>query len=104
MAARATVAAATTSPNRSRAAEPDRVAVAILAVAGFLAVLALLAWQLRAPASPRARTMILVRRVYETRVIETVVGAPQHGSSVTQSVSSAAPPYSLAPPAVTRAS
>jgi hypothetical protein len=46
--------------------------------------------------------MIVVRRVYETHVVETVVGAARGGNSVTQSVSSSAAALPAAP--VTRSS
>ncbi len=70
---------------------PDRITVALLALAGFLAVLALLAWQLSSSAAiAGAQPAIVLRRVYETTVIETIPGSGSGGggSSVTQSVSS----------------
>jgi hypothetical protein len=74
----------------------------MLTLAGFLAILALMAWQVRSsPARPPQR-MIVVRRVYETHVVETVVGAARGGNSVTQSVSSSAAALPAAP--VTRSS
>jgi uncharacterized membrane protein YgcG len=91
-------AAATTEPAPSPArarhrgeAGPDRLTVALLAVAGFLAVLALLAWQMSwSAASTGVRPAIVLRRVYENTVIETLQGSGSggRGSSVTQSVSS----------------
>ena len=74
----------------------------MLTLAGFLAVLALMAWQLGSGASGRPRGTVVVRRIYETRVIETVVGG-RGGSSITQSTSSSGPVAS-AGPATTRAS
>jgi hypothetical protein len=80
--------AAVTTTSRRRPTGPDRVTVMLLSLTVFLVILAVLAWQVRsAPARP-GRRMVVVRRVYETRVVETVVGAPGGGSSVTQSVSS----------------
>jgi hypothetical protein len=91
------VAVAAISASRARSSGPDGVTVTMLTLAGFLAVLALMAWQIRsAPARPRPR-MIVVRRVYETQVVETVVGATRRGSSVTQSVSSSAASLPAAP-------
>jgi hypothetical protein len=55
-------------------------------VAAFLGMLALLAWQFRATASTSGKPVMVLRRVYETRVIDTVPGSG--ASSVTQSVSS----------------
>jgi uncharacterized membrane protein YgcG len=79
--------AATT--RRRETAGPDRVTVALLTLASFLAVLALLAWQLRTSATVGMSPSPVARRVYQTTVVETVVGPSQRsGSSVTQSVSS----------------
>ncbi len=77
----------------------------LLSVAAFLVVLALLASQFQAAAAaPKPRVMVM-RRVYQTRVIETVVGAARSGPSVTQSVSSSgAPSASAAAAPVTRTS
>jgi len=67
---------------------PDRFTVALLTVASFLAVLALLAWQLRTASVVGARPETVVRRIYQDTVVETVVGPSQRrGLSVTQSVS-----------------
>jgi hypothetical protein len=64
--------------------------VVLLTLASFLAVLALLAWQLRTSATVPLSPAKMVRRVYQTTIVETVVGPSQRsGSSVTQSVSSA---------------
>ena len=61
----------------------------LLTLASFLAVLALLAWQLRTSPAPRMSPAKMVRRVYQTTIVETVVGPSQRsGSSATQSVSS----------------
>ena len=96
-------AAATTSGKRPHGAGPDGVTVTLLTVAGFLAILALLASQMRAPPARPARRVVVVRRVYETRVVETVVGGAGGGSSVTQSVSGT-PATALAPVPTTRSS
>jgi hypothetical protein len=63
----------------------------LFVLAAFLAVLALLAWQLKVGAGAPARSVILLRRVYQTRVIETVSGPSRGAPAVTQSVSSSAP-------------
>lgn len=79
--------AATTK--RRGVAGPDRLAVALVTLTSFLAVLALLAWQLRAGIAVHMTPAKVVRRVYQTTIFETVVGPSQRsGSSVTQSVSS----------------
>lgn len=97
---------ATTSPRRATvtAAAADGVAVMLLTMAAFLVIVALLAWQVRsAPAQPRPRVIVL-RRVYETRVVETVIGAAGERSTVTQSVSSSAPLASVSTGPTTRSS
>lgn len=60
------MAAATTS---RRAGVPDRLTVVIATVAAFLALLALLAWQFRSTPAVRPRPVVVLRKVYETRVI-----------------------------------
>jgi hypothetical protein len=93
-------------PARVRpAAGPDRLSVALFTTAAFLAVLALLAWQLRASPAVHTRPVSVVRRVYETTVVETVIGPSSKGggSSVTQSVSSSGS-YSSGSAARTRTS
>ena len=94
--------AATTEPRAGRGQSrrrstsgPDRLTVALFAAAGFLAVLALLAWQMNSsPAGPAPRPVIVMRRVYETRIVETIRrSAPgTGGTSVSQSVSSSGSP------------
>lgn len=73
----------------------DRLTIAMGSLAAFLIVLALLATQLghASPTHPSARA-VLVRRIYETKVVERVPAASAaHGtSSVTQSVSAAGAP------------
>ena len=97
-------AVATTSPRRgpTAAAGPDRITVMLLTLTVFLVILAVLAWQMRsAPPRPVHRTVVL-RRVYETRVVETVVGAAGGAGSVTQSVSSSGSAAGVAAAATTR--
>jgi hypothetical protein len=98
-------AAETTSRRASPARGPDGVTVTLLTVAGFLVILALLAWQMRSAPTHPARRVIVMRRIYETRVVETIVGGSRRGgSSITQSVSSSAPTSSLSTSPVTRSS
>ncbi len=87
-------------PGVRRASGPDRLTVWLLAGAAFLAVLALLAGQLRAgPSRTAAASVVVVRRIYETRIVETVpsAGGGAGGTSVSQSVSSSAAPTASAP-------
>ena len=66
---------------------PDRLTVALLSLAAFLTVLALLAGQFAASAAaPRPHRVVLVRTVYRTTVIETIAGG-SGGTSVSRSVS-----------------
>lgn len=75
---------------------PDRVTLLLLTLVAFLVVLALLASHLRATAAPAAaHPVVVLRKIYRTRVIAS--GGPA-GSSVTQSVSSSG---STAPAAAT---
>lgn len=76
----------------------------LLGLAAFLAVLALLASQLRASSTQgyTARATVL-RRVYLTKVIESIPG-PGAGTSVSQSVSSSGSSYSAAAPVTTHTS
>ncbi|HET9104673.1 MAG TPA: hypothetical protein VFN55_15075 [Solirubrobacteraceae bacterium] len=84
----------------------DRVTVLLSGLCAFLLVLAVLATQLPATPATHPRRVLLVRRVYRTTVVETVVNAPGPTVSsgpVTQSVSSSG--AAAAPPApTTRAS
>jgi hypothetical protein len=68
----------------------DRLTIAMGSLAAFLVVLALLATQLghASPTHPPARA-VLVRRIYETKVVERVpaTSAARSTNSVTQSVS-----------------
>ena len=72
---------------------------ALFVVAAFLAVVALLAWQLKSTPAAPTRPVILLRRIYQTRVIETVHGPSRGTPAVTQSVSSSgSAPAPAAPP------
>jgi len=71
----------------------DRLSVMLFSLAAFLSVLALLAWQLGQGArSAPARPVVLVRKVYETTVVEQVKGARPgpSGTSVSQTVAGTA--------------
>jgi hypothetical protein len=75
-------------PRRRATAGPDGAAVILLGLAAVLAVLAILAWQFRAtPSRTVTRPVVIVRRVYQTTVVETIRGGGSR-SSVSQSVSS----------------
>ena len=77
---------------------PDRLSVMLLGLAAFLAILALLAGQLRGNATHGYATRaVVLRRIYLTRVIDSGPG-PISGPAVSQSVSSSggyAPPAQL---------
>ncbi len=96
------MATATERPGRRLAAGPDRLSVVLFTLAGFLSVLALLSWQLTPAGVTRPRRVVAIRRIYEKRVVETIVGRAG-GSSVTQSTSSSGS-YGSPAPATTRAS
>jgi hypothetical protein len=85
---------------------PDRLTVALLTVTAFLFVLAMLATQLQAAPAPARHRVVLIRRIYETRVVQTIQGhggaGATGGNSVTQSVSSSG--ATAAPAPTTRAS
>lgn len=70
----------------------DRLTIAMVSLAAFLIVLALLATQLShaGPSRPSARA-VLLRRIYETTVVERVPASSsaRNTSSVTQSSSGA---------------
>lgn len=76
----------------------------LLTLTVFLVMLAVLAWQMRSASAGPVHRIVLVRRVYETRVVETVVGAPGGGSSVIQSVSSSGSASALPAAPTTRTS
>lgn len=80
------------NPARRARRGPDRLTVALFSLTAFLLVLALLGTQLSRASSARAsaRTPVLLRRVYETTVVERVLPAGvgrAGGTSVSQSVS-----------------
>ena len=87
---------------------PDRVAVIMFSLAAFFCVLALLAHQLQAstPRATKRPRVIVVRRVYQTTVVTTLIGSGSgSGTSVSQSVSSSGSGYVPTPAApTTRAS
>jgi hypothetical protein len=95
-------AVTTISPRRPAAAGPDRITVLLLTLTVFLVILAGLAWQVRSAPTRSVHRMVVLRRVYETRVVETVVGGGS--SSVTQSVSSSGSASAMPAAATTRAS
>ncbi len=98
------MAATTARTGKPGAALADRLTVGLLALAAVLAVLAFLSWEMKASASSsRARPVVVMRRVYETRVIETIVGGSHASTSVSGTVASSAP-VSAAPLPVTRTS
>jgi hypothetical protein len=74
----------------------DRLTIAMVSLAAFLTVLALLTTQLgHADSGRRSARAVLLRRVYETTVVERVPAsssASSSASSVTQSVSGASAP------------
>ena len=91
---------------RRKTSGPDRVTVLLLTVAAFLGVLALLARELEASEPAKvAHPVVVIRRVYETRVVTTVRGGSGSGTgtSVSQSSSNSGP-VSAAPVASTRSS
>ena len=81
-------------------------AIAVAAGAVFLAVLALLALQLRANPgavglATRKPRVVVVRRVYVTTVHERIVGGTGTGATVSRSTASVAAPAVAASPAPT---
>ncbi len=91
---------------RRKPSGPDRVTVLLLTVAAFLGVLAFLARELEASESAKVtRRVVVIRRVYETRVVTTVRGQSNAGTgtSVSQSSSSSGP-VSAGPAVSTRSS
>jgi hypothetical protein len=88
---------------------PDRVTVALVSVAAFLFVLALLGTQLSLTGSGQeADRPVLLRRIYRTTVVERVLPAGARGGgggpSVTQSVSGSSAPLAPTTVPVTRTS
>lgn len=84
----AAMAATTDSlrPPVRRRQGPDRLTVILFATAAFLAVLALLISQLH-PAAAKPR-VVVVRRLYQTTVVETILGQRAAATSVSRSTSS----------------
>ena len=81
----------------------DRLTVILISAAVFLVVLAFLASRLSAAVTPVARRVVVVRRIYETKVVETIRGGGS-GTSVSQSVSSSGSGAVPSAPVVTRSS
>jgi hypothetical protein len=94
------VAAAATA-TEATAAVTDRLTVALLTLATFFVLLGFLAKEVESSSTgPARRPVTVLRRVYETRVIETIPpGTNVRGgaTSVTQSVSGSASPVAAAP-------
>jgi len=82
----------------------DRLSVMLFSLAAFLTVLALLGSQLTSKPAAGAHATALVRKVYETTVVEQVIGARPgpSGTSVSQSASASASEAPL--PVATRTS
>jgi hypothetical protein len=91
-------------PAKRRATGPDRLTVVLVSLAVFLGLLAFLADQLRGAYSGHQspRTVVL-RRVYETTIVQTIPG-PGSGTSVSQSVSSSGSGYTASPAPTTGSS
>ncbi len=84
---------------------PDRLTVALVTVSAFLFVLSLLATQLQAAPVAARHRVVLIRRIYQTRVVETTRGqGATSGNSVTRSVSGSGAMTAPAPAPTTRAS
>jgi hypothetical protein len=83
------VASALPRPARPRARRgPDRVTVALLTLAAFLLVLAVLAGRLRAaPVAAPARHVVVLRRIYRTTIVDDSRSDSAGGSSSSVSVS-----------------
>lgn len=74
-------------PRVGRTGAIDRISVWLFAVGAFLVVLAMLITQLHvAPSKPR---VVVVRRVYRTTVVETVLGQRAGGTTVSRSTTGA---------------
>ena len=84
----------------------DRVTVWLFSLTAFLLVLASLATQLPADTDHAKRPIVVVRKIYETTVVETVAGGSgaTTGPSVTQSVSSSGSSQSAAAAPTNRSS
>ena len=84
---------------RRPALGPDRLTVVLMSLAGFLVMLALLASQLRPTFVPAHHPVVVLRRVYQTTVVDTVRGSGggAGGTSVSQSVASSGSVLPAAP-------
>jgi hypothetical protein len=102
---RATARPGTTArPGASARSGPDRISVILFSLAAVLVVLTLLARQLNAASATVApRRQIVVRRIYQTTIVEKAPGQGA-GTSVSQSVSSSGSGYSPAAAPTTRSS
>ena len=82
--------AADPRPGRRRGSGgPDRLTVMLFTIAAFLVVLALLAHQLPTANYEASHPVPVLRKIYRTTVIETIVGSSgPSGTSVSRSVSS----------------
>ncbi len=84
---------------------PDRLTLVLLTLAAFLVVLALLASHLRPTAAPAsAHPVVVLRKIYRTRVIASAPGSGPAASSITQSVSSSGSSLAAAATPTTRTS
>jgi hypothetical protein len=78
--------------------------VVLVSLALFLGLLAFLADQLRgAYSGHKSVPVVLLRRVYETTIVQTIPG-PGAGTSVSQSVSSSGSGYTASPAPTSRSS
>lgn len=98
---RGLAAAASARPRAARSG-PDRLTVILLSLGMFLGLLAVLADELRGSSSNAPRA-VLVRRIYVTRVVETIPG-PGPATSISQSVSSSGSAYPASSTPTTRSS
>lgn len=85
-----------TGRTRAGKSGPDRLTVILLSLTMFLGLVAVLADQLRAPSTQQPR-VVLIRRIYVTRIVRTVPGRGS-GTAVSQSVATSG---SASPAAVT---
>jgi hypothetical protein len=72
----------------------------LLALAGFLIVLSLLAWQLRPASAPSVKhPVVVLRKIYRTTTIETTTrGSGAGRTSVSQSLSSSGSSFATPAP------
>lgn len=101
-----TVATTEQTRLRRRTRRWDRIAVALYSLAGFLLLLALLVSQMHVTAQTPRPHVVLLRKIYQTTVVETVRGSAVAGTSVSQSSSSSGstPSLTAAPAPTTRVS